>query len=130
PIGPVERLPKSLSLTAGEDIAPSEIDLWVEQLALDPWARGLVWRNAPPAEQRQRFSVVVIGAGAGGLGAAVQLQRAEIPYVVLEKNSGVGGTWYENRYPGARVDSPSRLYTHIFGAGFDYPNPYCQQHEN
>ena len=74
--------------------------------------------------------MVVIGAGAGGLGAAVQLEHAGLPYVVIEKNSGVGGTWFENRYPGARVDSPSRTYTHIFGADFEYPNPFCEQNEN
>ena len=60
--------------------------------------------------------MVVIGAGMGGLNAAVQLKHAGIPFTVLEKNSSVGGTWYENRYPGARVDTPSRIYTHVFGA--------------
>ena len=48
----------------------------------------------------------------------------------LEKNTAVGGTWYENRYPGARVDTGSRTYTHIFGADFPYPSPYCPQSEN
>jgi hypothetical protein len=43
---------------------------------------------------------------------------------------GVGGTWYENRYPGARVDSPSRTYSHTFGADFEYPNPFCEQNQN
>ena len=42
----------------------------------------------------------------------------------------MGGTWYENRYPGARVDSPSRIYTHIYGAQFSYPYPFCPQAEN
>ena len=65
--------------------------------------------------------MTVIGAGLGGLNAALMLKRAGIPYTVIEKNSGVGGTWYENRYPGARVDTPSRCYTHIFGADFPYP---------
>ena len=72
----------------------------------------------------------MIGAGVGGLGAAVQLKQAGMPYVVIEKNAGVGGTWFENRYPGARVDSPSRTYTHIFGADYEYPNPFCEQNEN
>jgi 4-hydroxyacetophenone monooxygenase len=76
------------------------------------------------------FSVVVIGAGMGGLNAAVHLERAGIPYTVLEKNSSVGGTWHENRYPGARVDSPSRIYTHVYGVDFSYPYPYCPQAEN
>src|SRR5262249_23049675 len=72
----------------------------------------------------------VIGAGMGGLNAAVHLRNAGIPFTVLEKNPNVGGTWYENRYPGARVDTPSRIYTHVFGADFRYPSPYCERAEN
>jgi 4-hydroxyacetophenone monooxygenase len=129
-IGPADRLQRSLSLAAGQPIADSELELWIEQLALDPWARGLRWRREPEAAELEQFDVVVIGAGMGGLNAAVQLKRAGIPFTVLEKNGGVGGTWYENRYPGARVDSPSRCYTHIFGVGFEYPNPFSEQREN
>ena len=58
------------------------------------------------------------------------LKRAGIPFVVLEKNAEVGGTWYENRYPGARVDSPSRSYTHLFGVSFPYPYSFCPRDEN
>ena len=58
------------------------------------------------------------------------LKRAGIPYTVIEKNAGVGGTWYETRYPGARVDTPSRGYTHIFGAHFPYSSPFCDWAEN
>jgi 4-hydroxyacetophenone monooxygenase len=130
PVGPADRLPRSLSLSCGEEIAPSELEMWLEQLALDPWARGLVWRGEPQPDRLAEFSVVVIGAGAGGLGAAVYLKQAGVPYVVIEKNAGVGGTWFENRYPGARVDSPSRTYTHTFGADYEYPNPFCAQNEN
>jgi 4-hydroxyacetophenone monooxygenase len=130
PLGPADRLRRSLSLCCGEDIAAADWEMWLEQLAIDPWARGLVWTDEPDPRRLQEFTVAVIGAGAGGLGAAVQLAHAGLPYVVLEKNSGVGGTWFENRYPGARVDSPSRTYTHIFGVDFDYPNPFCEQKEN
>jgi 4-hydroxyacetophenone monooxygenase len=130
PIGPDALLHRSLELTAGTTIPGAELPMWLEQLALDPFARGLVWSHEPSPERLASFSVVVIGAGMGGLNAAVQLSHAGIPYVVLEKNSGVGGTWYENRYPGARVDTPSRTYTHIFGANFPYPSPYCEQSEN
>src|SRR6185437_6916432 len=84
----------------------------------------------PDTPQLEGFSVAVIGAGMGGLNAAVQLKHAGIPFTVLEKNAGVGGTWYENRYPGARVDSPSRTYTHTYGVDFPFPNPFCPQSEN
>ena len=128
--GPEERLRRSLSLTAGNDVPASEMGMWVEQLALNPFARGLDWSTPPSQDQLAGFSVVVIGAGMGGLNAAVQLDRAGISFTVLEKNPAVGGTWWENRYPGARVDTPSRTYTHVLGADFPYPSAYCQQSEN
>lgn len=129
-LGPVERLQRSLSLAAGTAVPSAELEMWVEQLGLDPHVRGLTWSAPPPPERLAGFSVVVIGAGMGGLNAAVQLKKAGIPFRILEKNSAVGGTWYENRYPGARVDTPSRIYTHVFGADFPYPSPYCEQAEN
>jgi len=131
PAGPATRLQDSLALAAGEDIPPEELELWLEELAIDPWARGLAWSEpagVPPAAAA--FRVLVIGAGMGGLNAAVQLKRAGIGAVVLEKNGSVGGTWYENRYPGARVDTPSRTYGHLYGVGFEKPYPFCPQPEN
>jgi cation diffusion facilitator CzcD-associated flavoprotein CzcO len=114
----------------GAKIPDHEIGMYVEELALDPWARGLEWTAKPKGKALTDFSVTIIGAGMGGLNAAIQLGRAGIPYTVIEKNAGVGGTWYENRYPGARVDTPSRSYTHLFGADFGYPNPFCPWTEN
>src|SRR3954470_14543049 len=60
------------------------------------------------------FSVVVIGAGIAGMLASARLTEAGIAHVVLEKNADVGGTWYENSYPGAGVDTPSYLYSYSF----------------
>lgn len=129
--GPAGRLPASLALAAGEDIPAEELDNWLEELAIDPWARGLTWSSPDKArEAAAGFEVVVIGAGMGGLNAAVQLKRAGIPFTVLEKNAGVGGTWWENRYPGARVDTPSRTYGHLYGVSFEKPYPFCPQPEN
>ncbi len=130
PIGPEERLPSSLSLSAGEEIPSSDREMWLEALALDPWARGLDWPEPPVQDRLDSFTVAVIGAGMGGLNAAVQLQRAGIPFFVLEMGSGVGGTWHWNRYPGARVDSPSRTYTHMFAVDYLQPSEHCPQDEN
>lgn len=56
--------------------------------------------------------VVVIGAGFGGIGAAIELERAGIDdYVILEKWEGPGGTWRANTYPGVAVDIPSFIYS-------------------
>ena len=129
-IGPRERLPISLGLVFDQSFREDEIGMYLEELALDPWARSLAWQSGPDAERLESFSVTVIGAGMGGLNAAVQLKRAGIRYTLIEKNGGVGGTWHENRYPGARVDTPSRGYTHLFGVDFGYPNPFCGWQEN
>jgi 4-hydroxyacetophenone monooxygenase len=128
--GPRERLAESLALTVGEEIKAEALDLMLEEVALDPWARSLRWQREPDPKQLENFSVTIIGAGMGGLNAAVQLKRAGINFSVIEKNDGVGGTWYENRYPGARVDTPSRSYFNLFGVDFSYPYAYGTHVEN
>ena len=62
-----------------------------------------------------RARVAIIGAGFGGIAAAVALQKAGIPDVVIfEKSAGVGGTWWDNRYPGAATDAASHIYSFSF----------------
>ncbi len=59
--------------------------------------------------------VVVIGAGMGGIAAGVKLRRAGIPtFTIYEASNGVGGTWWDNTYPGAEVDVHSTLYSYSF----------------
>jgi 4-hydroxyacetophenone monooxygenase len=127
--GPMDRLVTSMPLTMGKEIEPEAFDLWLEELALNPWARGLEW-SREPSQGLAEFSVTIIGSGMGGLNAAIQLKRAGISFSVIDKNDGVGGTWYENRYPGARVDTPSRQYTHLFGVDYSYPYSFCPWTEN
>ena len=128
--GPPERLATSIRMMFDEPLPDADMGMYIEELALDHWARALDWQREPSPEQLRDFTVTIIGAGMGGLNAAVHLKRAGIPYLHVEKNDGVGGTWYENRYPGARVDTPSRSYTHLYGVDFGYPNPYCPWNEN
>lgn len=130
PIGPESRLATSLELTAGQPVKPDEMELWLEELALDPWCRSLTWTQPPDPAKLREFSVLVIGAGLGGINAAIQLKRAGIPFRVLEKNPAIGGTWYENRYPGARVDTPNRSYSYVLAVDYPHSGPYCTQAEN
>jgi cation diffusion facilitator CzcD-associated flavoprotein CzcO len=56
--------------------------------------------------------VLIIGAGFGGIGAAIELVRSGFGDVrILERGSDLGGTWYYNDYPGAACDVPSHLYS-------------------
>ena len=60
-------------------------------------------------------TVAVIGAGFGGIAAGVKLQRAGIhTFTIYESSTGVGGTWWDNTYPGAEVDVGSNLYCFSF----------------
>jgi 4-hydroxyacetophenone monooxygenase len=128
--GAVDRLSTSLRLATGLELNDADVAFYLEELALPEHARSLRWQQEPSREQLEGFKVIVIGAGMGGLTAALELKRAGIPYVVFEKNAGVGGTWYENRYPGARVDTPSRGYTNTYGVNFEYPYAFCPWDEN
>lgn len=58
----------------------------------------------------ETYDAVVVGAGFSGLFALHSLRQAGVSVTALEKASGVGGTWFWNRYPGARSDSESPIY--------------------
>ncbi|MCK9923728.1 NAD(P)/FAD-dependent oxidoreductase [Frankia sp. AgPm24] len=75
------------------------------------------------------FGVLVIGCGESGLLAGIRLKEAGIPFTILEKNADVGGTWYENRYPGARVDVASHYYNYSFGPNDSFSEYYARQPE-
>ena len=60
------------------------------------------------------FTAIIIGAGISGLCAAIELAKANIPYVIVERRADLGGVWFDNRYPGAACDVPSHLYSFSF----------------
>ncbi|MGQ0481714.1 MAG: flavin-containing monooxygenase [Pseudonocardia sp.] len=62
----------------------------------------------------ERLDAVVVGAGFAGLYMLHRLREAGLSAVVYETGEGVGGTWYWNRYPGARCDSESYYYSYSF----------------
>ena len=83
------------------------------------------------AENTSRdLRIAIIGAGPGGLCAAIRLKQAGFQdFVLLEKADGVGGTWYHNRYPGCACDIPSFLYSFSFEPKNDWSRPYGSQAE-
>ena len=79
------------------------------------WMTGI--RDACFIEDRTTepdFDVVIIGAGAAGLYALHRVRGLGLSAKVYEKGDGVGGTWYWNRYPGARCDVESWDYCYTF----------------
>ena len=78
---------------------------------------------------RGLMSGLVAGAGASGLAAAHRLQQAGLSFTVIEKNSDVGGTWWENNYPGCRLDTPNYAYSFSFAQKEDWPEQFSKQAE-
>ncbi|MGE2835914.1 flavin-containing monooxygenase [Mycobacterium sp. SMC-4] len=68
----------------------------------------------------EQFDAIIVGAGFGGMGAAIQLNRLGYRKIaILDREDDLGGTWHVNRYPGLTVDVPSTTYSYRFE-----PNPY------
>lgn len=103
-------LQRIMSVTVGEKVDDEFIELVLDQCGFRPW----IDRSAQPDRKPRPagFKVLVIGAGLTGVAAAIKLEEAGYDYVVVEKNPDVGGTWYENRYPGVGVDTPSHFYSY------------------
>ncbi|QMU21018.1 flavin-containing monooxygenase [Gordonia rubripertincta] len=71
-------------------------------------------RDTAADRMPEAFDVLVIGAGFSGMYALHRLRQQGRRVVCLEAGDGVGGTWYWNRYPGARVDIESMQYSYSF----------------
>jgi cation diffusion facilitator CzcD-associated flavoprotein CzcO len=73
--------------------------------------------------------VVVVGAGFGGIAAGAYLRRARIEtFTIYESSLGIGGTWWDNTYPGAEVDVGSHLYCFSFKP-HDWTRTHARQPE-
>jgi 4-hydroxyacetophenone monooxygenase len=91
--------------------------------------RAVSWGDEVPPEVKAAAHVVVIGCGESGILAGIRLAQAGLPFTIIEKNDGPGGTWWENRYPGARVDVGSHQYCYSFEPSHHWSEYYCQQPE-
>ncbi|MFT5032915.1 MAG: 4-hydroxyacetophenone monooxygenase [Bacteroidia bacterium] len=101
-----------------------------EEIAIDGVDHRGVELEKPNMKARAaNFPVVIIGAGMGGLLAAIRLDEAGIPCTVIEKNPAIGGTWYENRYPGCRVDVQGHSYSYSFEPNHDWSSHYPKAKE-
>ncbi|KAI0095873.1 FAD/NAD(P)-binding domain-containing protein [Daldinia grandis] len=79
----------------------------------------------------RHVKIICVGAGASGLCLAYKLQRSFRSYslTIYEKNPSIGGTWYENRYPGCACDVPSHNYVYSFEQKPDFSSVYAGSDE-
>jgi cyclohexanone monooxygenase len=93
--------------------------------------RGL--GRADGAEEISSVDAVIVGAGFSGMYALYRLRGLRLSVRAFETGDGVGGTWYWNRYPGARVDVPSLFYSYSFSSElqqeWSWPETFSAQPE-
>ena len=69
----------------------------------------------------EKLEVAIVGAGLGGLCAAIKLLEAGTDnFLVFDRNEKVGGVWHENKYPGCCCDTPVALYEFSFAPGMNW----------
>lgn len=122
------QLQRMMNFLACAEVPDEYVPMMLEEMELDGRdSRNTTFESG--ADARADFPVIVIGCGQSGLLAAIRLQQAGIPFTVLEKNAGVGGTWWENSYPGARVDVGNHFYCYSFEPDDHWTEFFAQQPE-
>lgn len=107
-----EFLLQMLSASMGEQIPAEYGAMLASELGVEPSSIEVQLPEGVSIPEGRE--VLIIGAGASGLCAAVYLQRLGIPFRIVEQHDSVGGVWFENKYPGAGVDTPNHLYSFSF----------------
>ncbi len=127
PPGP-DLVREMMSWLVCEDVPEEYVPMMLEEMELDGTDARRVEIGADPTD-RAAFPVVVIGCGQSGLLAGIRLREAGIPFTIVEKNPDVGGTWFENSYPGCRVDVGNHFYCYSFEPSDHWTEYFAQQPE-
>jgi 4-hydroxyacetophenone monooxygenase len=117
-----------MTLFSGVPLTDDQFRLGLEELALVEFPREVKWSNGEKAPRGVgNITVAIVGAGISGLAVAFALRRLGIPFVIIERQGDVGGTWQLNTYPDARVDTSSYLYQYKFEKRYPWPEFYASQ---
>lgn len=126
-VPPMDLLPAMLNACTGQTVPAEYYPLALEELDLaevDP--KTVKWRSEPNSKKLADFHVLVVGAGFSGVGMGIKLKEAGIPFTIVEKNGEVGGTWYENTYPGIGVDTANHFYSYSFDNNNDWDHFFAK----
>lgn len=116
-----------MSVCLGERVPEEYAPMMREEMGLV--SRHVAWTAEKPAATDRDDPVVVVGAGASGIALGANLKKLGIPYVIVEKNAEVGGTWLENRYPGCGVDTPNHAYSFSHGERYRWSRYFSPRDE-
>ena len=125
-----DELHEMICFLMGLELPGDYVPVIREDMALDAEdPRAFKWRREVEQARKERFPVAIVGAGMSGMLMALRLKQAGIPFTIYEKNKDIGGTWYENKYPGLRVDVPSHSYSFSFMQDHRWKYLYSFQNE-
>ena len=123
----LELIREMMDWAACEHVTDDYLPLILEEMDID----GIDPRRpaALPIESTAELPVLVVGCGESGILAGIRLKQANVPFTIVEKNAGPGGTWWENSYPGARVDVANHFYCYSFEPNNDWTHFFAEQYE-
>lgn len=124
-----EQLRAMMELFAGEPVSQLAFELGRGDICNDAFPITAAWKNRPSDQVRSRYKVAIIGAGFGGLAAAVMLKNLGLDFEIIERADEVGGTWRAVHYPEARVDIASHHYQLSFMKRHKWRNWYATADE-
>jgi 4-hydroxyacetophenone monooxygenase len=115
-------LREMMEVCVGEPVPAEYVAMVAEEIGLRPHPP-----IPPPDPAKAALTVTIIGAGVSGVCAAIAFGRLGIPYVLIDKNPSVGGTWFENTYPEAGVDTPNHFYSYSFAPSDRWTRYFSKQ---
>ena len=107
-----------------ENVAPDYAPMMREQMGFHLLGSSIARPKTKPASP-----IIIVGAGVAGVALGKLLNDQGLDYIILEKNPDVGGTWWENTYPGAGVDTPNHAYSYSFGKTQRWSRYFSPQNE-
>jgi 4-hydroxyacetophenone monooxygenase len=117
-----------MDFVAGAQIPERYVPFLMEELGIAVEdSRVPRWETPRLKDAAANMKVVIIGAGLSGLLSGIRLSQAGVPFEIIEKNPDVGGTWFENAYPGCRVDNPNHMYSFSFEPNHHWPQHFSTQ---
>ena len=121
-------LRRQMDFVAGAPIPEQYVDFLVDELSLVGQSTKDPQFDQPKLKAAARkLKVLVIGAGMTGLLAGIRLSQAGVPFEIVDKNADVGGAWFENTYPGCRVDNANHMYSYSFEPSHLWPQHFSPQ---